>query len=65
LEKIGVEHHHRTENDATAGVERGQMGPTRQGRVDQRRLNNNTGAQGKKRKEKRRNNNVGGVRNGR
>jgi hypothetical protein len=34
------------------GMERGQRGPTRQVGVDQRRLNNDTRAQGKKRKEK-------------
>jgi hypothetical protein len=65
LEKTEAEHHRRTENSPITGVKKGQRGLTRQGKVDQRWLNNDTGAHGKKRKEKRRNDNRWGVRNGR
>jgi hypothetical protein len=46
------------------GVEKGQRRPTRQGGADPRRLNNNTGAQGKKREGKRENGDGEGVRDG-
>jgi hypothetical protein len=47
------------------GVEKGQRRPTRQGGADPRRLNNNTGAQGKKREGKREDGDGEGVRDGR
>jgi hypothetical protein len=47
------------------GVERSQRRPTRQGGADPRRLNDETGAQGKKREEKSRNGNREGLRDGR
>jgi hypothetical protein len=47
------------------GVERSQRRPTRQGGADPRRLNDETGAQGKKREEKNRNGNGEGLRDGR
>jgi hypothetical protein len=46
-------------------VEKGQRRPTRQGGADPKRLNNETGAQGKKIEGKRRNGNKEGVRDGR
>jgi hypothetical protein len=46
-------------------VEKSQRRPTRQGGANPRRLNDKTGAQGKKREEKRRNDNGEGVRDGR
>jgi hypothetical protein len=47
------------------GVKKGQRRPTRQGGADPRRLNNNTGAQRKKREGKRENGDGKGVRDGR
>jgi hypothetical protein len=42
------------------GVEKSQRRPIRQGEADLRRLNDKTGAQGKKREEKRKNSNERG-----
>jgi hypothetical protein len=52
LEKIGAEHHRRTENGVTAGVERGQRRPTRQGGVDQRSAEQRHRSSGEKEKGK-------------